>query len=164
MINSGMMKQTDSSFGDDIDQRLNTYDDKVIKARKRHEEIWNKKSIPKTVYYIDDNNNLVNKIDEIVENQKAKNEEQKQKWFIRNVEKAIKIEKLRTKRVKSINREIEKNKTTREIKFNTVLNNTIKFNHDFEQFRKNKFKKYNDKAKAIEEQKNFILQELDKKK
>jgi hypothetical protein len=28
----------------------------------------------------------------------------------------------------------------------------------------NKFKKYNEKAKAIEEQKNFILKELDKKK
>lgn len=44
------------------------------------------------------------------------------------------------------------------------MNNTLKFNHDFEQFRKNKFKKYNEKAKAIEEQKNFILKEIDKKK
>ena len=50
-----------------------------MKARKRHEEICNKKSVPKTVYYVDDNNNLINKIDEVVEHQKVKNEEIKQK-------------------------------------------------------------------------------------
>lgn len=136
MGSPSIMRQTDTGFNDEIGQKLNFYDDKVGKARKRHEEICSKKAVPKTVYYIDSSNNLVNKIDEIVNNQRAKNEEAKEKSFIRNVEKALKIEKLRTKRMKSINRDVEKNKTTREVKFNTVMNNTMKFNHDFEQFRK----------------------------
>lgn len=79
MVSSNMMKQTDLSFADEINQKLVFYDDKVGKARKRHDEICNKKSVPKTVYYLDNNNNLVNRIDEIVNNQKAKNEEMKEK-------------------------------------------------------------------------------------
>lgn len=39
MVSSNMMKQTDLSFADEINQKLVFYDDKVGKARKRHDEI-----------------------------------------------------------------------------------------------------------------------------
>lgn len=158
------MNQSDNSKGEDIDSQLNMYDDRIQKAKKRYEEICRQKQRPSSIYYFDENNNLVNKIDETVKNQKVRNEETKEMVLMRNVNKAINIEKLRLRRENKIKRAVEKHKTQREEKFMSVKNNSVKINQEFDQHMRNKLKKYREKQKSIEERNLSKLQEQDKRK
>lgn len=151
--NSRGMTPSSPNTIDDIDQQLNIYDDRMQKAKKRYEEICSQRARPNSLYYFDDNNILVNKVDETVNNQKIRVEEMKEKSLMRNISKAKAIEKMRAKREGKLKKCAELHKVTREEKFNTVHLNNERLNQEFEKFRKTKLQKFREKQRSIEEQK-----------
>lgn len=73
------------------------------------------------------------------------------------------IEKHRSKRDQH-KRSVERRKITREEKFNQVLQKQQELQKDFEKYRKQKLRKFNQKEKEIEDQKSQIQNDLEKKK
>lgn len=50
------------------------YDDRMHRATQRYWENYEKKAIPRTLYYTDDNDNLVNKVEETLQHQRIQEE------------------------------------------------------------------------------------------
>lgn len=147
-------QQTELDSVDDVEQQLSVYDDKMARAIQRYKENYQKKSVPRTLYYTDDNDNLVNRVEEHLINQKMREEKIKESCIVKNWNKIKLIENHRHKRQKHAYSSSHERKVNLEVKFGNVQEKVNKMNKDFEKFRKQKLKSYQDKQRSIEEQKS----------
>jgi DNA repair exonuclease SbcCD ATPase subunit len=133
------------------------------KAKERHNELYKKMSVPRTLYYVNENNELVNKVEETVNHHKVQSKKQQESCLIKNWNKVKLIEKHRTKREQNKS-SIEQKRFSREEKFSQVQQKQGEIQKQFEKIRKHKLKKFSDKIKEIEEQKSKFHDELEKRK
>lgn len=70
---------------EDIDSQMNMYDDKMHRATQRYWENYEKKAVPRTLYYTDENDNLVNKVEETLQHHKLLDEKVCFMWFLNSV-------------------------------------------------------------------------------
>lgn len=161
--NSTIRNTDNQNFDQDIEDRLKSYDSKMERAKERHDEVYKKKSVPRTLYYLNDNNELVNKVEETVNHHKVQFKKQQENCLIKNWNKVKLIEKHRSKREQN-KRSIEHKRFSREEKFSHVQQKQSEIQKQFEKLRKQKLKKFSDKIKDIEEQKSKFNDELEKRK
>jgi hypothetical protein len=158
------LQRSETYSSNNVDKQLIAYGDKMAKAGQRYNENYQKKSVPKTLYYVDDNDDLINRVEEHLKNQRKVEEKKKEQHILKSWNKMKLIEKNRHNRIRQVHSTVNHRKASHEEKYNHAQEKLHQMSKDFEKFRKSKFKNYQDKQRSMEEQKNYVQLKLEKKR
>jgi len=159
--NSTLHENNDRSDEEVVDH-LSKINEKLKKAELRHSEKL-EQYYPKTLYYRDESDNLINKVEETLSQARLQEKKDIEKSIVKNWNKVKLIEKHK-KRKEENKFSIRQRKVSREEKFQQVQQKQHQIQKQYDRTCRQKLSKYDDKQKKIEQQKNIMQEEGEKRK